>query len=79
MNSAKNCTSQIMLASVAGVLCGMVLGFLFAPQKGRETRNKLFASANKLSKLKRQTEFPDSEMEMDAINGDLFSRQGTVK
>lgn len=42
-------TSKIIAATLAGVTTGIVLGLLFAPDKGSETRRKISDKATDLS------------------------------
>ncbi len=50
-------TSKIMIALGAGVVIGGVLGLLFAPDKGSETRKKVSEAGEKLnSELKNTLE-----------------------
>ncbi len=41
-------TSKILIALGAGVAIGGILGILFAPDKGKETRHKIAESGKKL-------------------------------
>lgn len=47
MRGMKN-TSKILVAAVAGLAVGAILGVLFAPDKGSETRNKIVDRGKKL-------------------------------
>ena len=55
--SNSNDTGKIIVALVAGAAIGGVLGVLFAPDKGCETRKKIFNGAKNLAdNLKDKTE-----------------------
>lgn len=41
--------NKILIAAGVGLAVGSILGILFAPDKGTETRNKIKESANKLA------------------------------
>ncbi|MGZ3751404.1 MAG: YtxH domain-containing protein [Mucilaginibacter sp.] len=43
-----NDNSKVVVALLAGLAAGAVLGILFAPEKGTETRDKLTESLKKL-------------------------------
>ena len=62
---------KVLLYSLVGLAVGVVLGMLFAPSTGSETRSKLFGSVGKLKSGLglSEDEFSDSELEMDATNG----------
>jgi len=44
-----NDTGKILVAAAAGAFIGGVLGILFAPDKGSETRHKIAESGKKLA------------------------------
>ncbi|MGZ3862258.1 MAG: YtxH domain-containing protein [Bacteroidia bacterium] len=46
----ENQTGEIIVAVMAGVAIGGILGVLFAPDKGTETRKKLFGNLDFFSK-----------------------------
>lgn len=78
MSIKANCTQQILVSALIGLITGAGFGMLFAPDRGREIRQKILSTAGNIAKRSR-SDFPDTEMEMDAVNGDLFSRQGRIK
>jgi gas vesicle protein len=43
-----NNTGKIVVAAAAGVVVGAILGILFAPEKGSETRKKMTDEGRKL-------------------------------
>ncbi|MBX9785587.1 MAG: YtxH domain-containing protein [Chitinophagaceae bacterium] len=60
-------SSKILIALGAGLAVGGVLGLLFAPAKGEETRNKIAESGKKLKdqfteKLKLGREKPEEKV-----------------
>lgn len=66
--------SKIMIAVGAGVVVGGVLGILFAPDKGVETRHKIAEGSKKLKdqfshKIKLGKE--KIEKEVEKVNGEL--------
>lgn len=65
---------RVLLFSLMGLVVGVGLGVLLAPEAGNETRRKLRYSADALKKKLRidGDDFTDSEMEMDATNGRGF-------
>jgi len=44
-----NNTGKILTAIVAGAAVGAIMGFLFAPDKGRETRRKINEQGKKIA------------------------------
>lgn len=44
-----NNNSKILVALAAGIAAGAVLGVLFAPEKGAETRKKILDQGKKMS------------------------------
>ena len=44
-----NNTNKILVAVVAGAAAGAILGILFAPDKGSETRKKIADQKNKIA------------------------------
>jgi gas vesicle protein len=50
-----NDNSKVIVALLAGLAAGAVLGILFAPEKGTETRDKLSESLKKLGDTIRET------------------------
>jgi gas vesicle protein len=44
-----NTTSKILTACAAGVVTGIILGILFAPDKGSETRQKISDQGKKIT------------------------------
>lgn len=65
---------KVVIFTLAGLVLGVGLGVLLAPEAGTETRRKLRYSADTLKKRLRLDgdEFTDTEMEMDATNGRSF-------
>lgn len=52
-NTNYSTSGKVIIAAVAGVAVGAILGILFAPDKGSETRSKLVKKAKRLkSELK---------------------------
>jgi gas vesicle protein len=49
MESPKSNTSTIVTVAIAGVAVGALMGVLFAPDKGVNTRHKLSGSAKKMA------------------------------
>lgn len=47
-NTNYSTTGKIIVAAVTGVAVGAILGVLFAPDKGSETRSKLVKKAKRL-------------------------------
>ena len=47
--------SKILIALASGVVVGGVLGLLFAPDKGRDTRKRIADAEKKLSKSIKET------------------------
>jgi gas vesicle protein len=65
-------TSKILIALGAGLAIGGLLGVLFAPGKGSETRKKISESSKKLvdqfnRKVKQRKEIPEEEL--SKVNG----------
>ena len=67
-------TSKILIALGAGMAIGGVLGVLFAPDKGENTRNKIAESGKKLTdQFKRKVKEGKEKLEeqMSRMNGEL--------
>ncbi|MFZ9388484.1 MAG: YtxH domain-containing protein [Chitinophagaceae bacterium] len=67
-------TSKILIALGAGMAIGGVLGVLFAPDKGVNTRHKISENGKKLSeKLSRKVKMAREKMEeqLANINGEV--------
>lgn len=52
----ENQKGQMMIAMLAGAAIGGILGILFAPDKGTETRKKLLGNMNMFSKSEDEAE-----------------------
>jgi gas vesicle protein len=50
-----NNTGKILTAAVAGIAAGAVLGILFAPDKGCETRKKISEQGKKITESVKNT------------------------
>jgi gas vesicle protein len=50
-----NTTSKVLIAALGGVALGAVLGILFAPDKGSETRSKMADAAKKFGEEAKET------------------------
>ena len=67
-------TSKMLIALGAGLAIGGVLGILFAPDKGANTRHKIAENGKKLSdKFTRKVKLGKEKMEeqLAKINGEL--------
>ena len=67
-------TSKILIALGAGMAIGGVLGVLFAPDKGENTRNKIAENGKKLAdQFKRKVKEGKEKMEeqLSRVNGEL--------
>ena len=67
-------TSKMLIALGAGLAIGGVLGILFAPDKGANTRHKIAENGKKLSdKFTRKVKLSKEKMEekITKINGEL--------
>ena len=62
---------KLVAAIIAGAAAGTILGILFAPQKGKDTRNELMSDCNnwldKLGMKKQTTEWDNEPVEEKAI------------
>jgi len=50
-----NSTSKVLIALASGIAAGAVLGILFAPDKGSETRRKLNESIDDVTERLKKT------------------------
>ena len=67
-------SSKILIALGAGFVAGGLLGILFAPDKGSETRRKITDSGRKISdtiKKKIKEAKAGCEDELSKINGEM--------
>jgi len=78
-------SGKVVLALLAGVAAGAVLGLLFAPEKGSETRKKLSGEGNDLKESMKEkfNEFLDDISEkyenVKEEDADLTEKGKTVK
>ena len=78
-------SGKVVLALLAGVAAGAVLGLLFAPEKGSETRKKLSGEGNDLKESMKEkfNEFLDDISEkyenVNEEDADLTDKGKTVK
>ena len=67
-------TSRVLIALGAGLAIGGILGVLFAPDKGENTRNKIAENGKKLAdQFKRKVKEGKEKMEeqLSRVNGEL--------
>jgi len=67
-------SSKILIALGAGLVAGGVLGILFAPDKGKNTRNKIAEGGKKIKEqIASKVKFGKEKMEdvMSRVNGEL--------
>lgn len=69
MNSGK-----ILSALIIGAAAGAVLGILFAPDKGTETRKKINEEGKKMSDAIKN-KFNEMKQKMNAVKDDLEQRE----
>lgn len=70
-------TAKAILGIVAGIATGAVIGVLFAPEKGRDTRRKMIKRSADLSDAidKRiESKFEEYESKLDEMVKDLTGR-----
>ncbi|WKK76985.2 YtxH domain-containing protein [Marivirga salinae] len=70
-------TAKTILGIVAGITTGAVIGVLFAPEKGRDTRRKMIKRSTDLSDAidKRiESKFEEYERKLDEMVKDLTGR-----
>ena len=67
-------TSKVLIALGAGLAIGGILGVLFAPDKGENTRHKIAENGKKLAdQFKRKVKEGKEKMEeqLSRVNGEL--------
>jgi gas vesicle protein len=67
-------TSKILIALGAGLAIGGILGVLFAPEKGSETRKKISDTGKKLAdKITRKVKLGKEKLEeeLSKVNGEM--------
>ncbi|TMI61779.1 MAG: YtxH domain-containing protein [Bacteroidetes bacterium] len=67
-------TSKILIAMGAGLAIGGILGVLFAPDKGSETRKKISDTGKKLAdKITRKVKLGKEKLEeeLSKVNGEM--------
>lgn len=65
-----NKSSKILAAFIAGAAAGVVLGILFAPDKGAETRKKINEEGKKMSDALKN-KFNEMKEKMNAVKEDM--------
>ena len=64
-------STNLLPAILAGAAAGTILGILFAPQKGSDTRNELLTDCNnwldKMGQKKQETDWDNEPVEEKAI------------
>ena len=63
-------SSKILTAFIAGAAAGAVLGLLFAPDKGTETRKKINEEGKKMSDAIKN-KFKEMKEKMNAVKDDM--------
>lgn len=63
-------SSKILAAFIAGAAVGAVLGLLFAPDKGTETRKKINEEGKKMSDAIKN-KFNEMKEKMNAVKDDM--------
>jgi gas vesicle protein len=69
-----NNNGKILTALVVGVAVGAVLGILFAPDKGSETRKKISEEGKKMSDAIKD-KFNEMKEKMNAVKDDMEQQQ----
>jgi gas vesicle protein len=69
-----NKSSKILAAFITGAAVGAVLGILFAPDKGSETRKKINEEGNKMSDAIKN-KFNAMKEKMNAVKDDMEQQQ----
>jgi len=70
-----NDTGKVMVALLAGVATGVVMGMLLAPEKGSETRDKIGDALSDLTDAVKER----AEEQLDKLNGLKEKLVATVK
>jgi gas vesicle protein len=69
-----NKSSKIFTAFIAGAAAGAVLGLLFAPDKGSETRKKINEEGKKMSDAIKN-KFNEMKEKANAVKDDMEQQQ----
>ena len=69
-----NRSSKIIAAFIAGAAVGAVLGILFAPDKGAETRKKINEEGKKMSDALKG-KLDEMKEKMNAVKDDMEQQQ----
>lgn len=70
-----NNNAKILAALGAGLAAGAILGVLFAPDKGKETRNKINQQGQKLANAVKE-KINKGKEKLNTLKGDLDEKIG---